>query len=160
MQPLAKTAGTRCLRDRHDVPRQEALGHRRPATANESRRDPLNACRCGLRSLSQEIKADAESDRAEPRTIRLAYLEITSVHGPNGWTCNTHHKEFCTNNFDEPDASISCACGLYGLGDAAQTVTAVWSRTTDRATGWNTTELTTTRHGLTKCPTSTRRISC
>ncbi|GAA1034303.1 hypothetical protein GCM10009565_88810 [Amycolatopsis albidoflavus] len=159
MHPLAETAGTHRLRGRHDAPQQEALDHRRPATVNGSRRDPLNACHCGLHVLSQEITTDAASGRVDPKTIQFAYLEITSDHGPNGRTCNTHHKDFCTNNFDEAVPSLDCKCGLCGLCDAAQTVTAVWSHTTDTATGWNTTELTTQRHGLMKCSTSTRRSS-
>ncbi|MFE3777423.1 hypothetical protein ACFXPA_04645 [Amycolatopsis sp. NPDC059090] len=109
--------------------------------------------------MSQETKTETAAGRTATRTVQLAYLEVTNGHSSTGWTFNSHHKDFCTNNFEEPAPALDCKCGLYRLCDAAQTVTAVWSRTTDTATGWNTTELITRRHGLIECPTSTRR-SC
>lgn len=154
MQTLAEADGTRLPHAERESPRRPtSRGSRKPAPTNEKQRDLLNACHCGLHSLSQEIKADGGTGT---KTVQLAYLEVTSGAGSTGRTFNSHHRDFCTRNFDEPDPTLYCDCRLYGLCDAAQTVTVVWSHTTDRPTGWNTTELITTRHGLMECPTSTR----
>lgn len=156
LQSLAEADGTCFPNTEHNAMRQASRDRRRSATTNRSHRDSLNACHCGLHSLSQEVTVGY----TETRTVRLAYLEVTSGRGMTGRTSNSHHKGFCTQIFEERAPTINCKCGRYGLCDAAGTVTVVWSHTTDTATGWNTRDLITTWHGFMECPTSTRRSRC
>lgn len=133
--------------------------------APDSRSDPpgtrdrlprlLNPCHCGRQDLSRETNA---TTAPEHRTVQLAYLEITHARGQEEQTLNSHRKDFCTINFEESEPSIDCECRLHRLSEATQTATSVWTHTTNTATGWNTTVLTTERHNLTKCDINTRRI--
>jgi hypothetical protein len=101
-------------------------------------------CYCGKRDLCRD-------------GVDLACVTVYDNRDPRARATNYHSSEWCSRNFDEGAADVSCGCGMHKLFGPGYAVSVVWRSTERRVTGWDITTVVSEWHQTTGCTESRNR---